>query len=1103
MPRKFDFVSPGISLEEVDQSVLESPTGDDGLLLIGRAPAGPAMQPTKIKNLRDYLNVFGAPISGKGTANNDIWRDGNQQAPTYAAYAAQAWLASETSPVTFVRLLGHDSEEQATGYVKAGWDLDGASLNTAHANNVTAYGLFIMPSASAAGQATGSLAAIIYATGSSITLSGTIAGGELNPINRSTTTSSAGCMIESVSTSGVANTFILEVRDSAVESGYVEKNVIHFDPSKKDGFIRNVLNTNPLKTYSTNYGSSNMRKYFLGETYEEAVQSLASGSTAGKQFGMILPLCSGSSNMLTHQAEATAAKSGWVINRDPNPQENASAYSSDQMKKLFRFVSLHEGEWFQANYYITIEDLKLGTVTSPNSTFTVSVRKVGTKGEVVEQFSGCNLDESSEGFIGKKIGDMYQTWNTTNMVFDITGDYLNRSDFIRVEMSEDWKSGIDDAYMLPWGFFGPVRPKGFTVTYGSSGAQSWGDDTNTGVYATGQVVYTGDHVDDGGKLIFNHPNGLIYEVRAAATANSTAWTKDASAAKTYYWTVDTRDASGTGNDHTKYATKVTEALTLLPGYTASRSSATVTVIADAPGSHFTWTWTESGDDSNRQAPGSITAGTDTDDGAHVYVKGNANGPNMGGDAALFAVTPMWLSASFEFPRLKLTEQSTNKASANYRNTEMFGVRHKFASKNEKGVMPKRDYLDLLRYQGGGIDLHATANATEYSFVFSLDEIIKDANGLYYWSSGSHTVAQYQPLRAISAASGTAQVISDKVRQFALPMFGGFDGVDIRLADPFSSAVALAGKQESTSYAYYSVSKAIDLCNTAESVKFDVISMPGLLNETLTNDLIRTVETRADSLAIIDLDDGFLESYENDGTRTGGTLTSVKSNADGRDYNTSYAATYFPRVRLRDTLGGNGDVIVAPASVAALGALAFSDSASGAPWFAPAGFNRGGLSQLGGVDGPKVIGAYKQLSKSNRDELYERNINPVARFPAIGETVIFGQKTLQQTRSALDRINVRRLMIFLKKRVGKVAETILFDQNVHATWNRFKAGADLILRDAQSRLGITQYKLVLDETTTTADLVDQNIMYAKVFIKPARAIEYIAIDFIVTRSGVEF
>jgi hypothetical protein len=214
MPRRFDFISPGISIEEIDESVI-----DDGLLLIGRAKAGPAMKPVKIKNLRDFRVVFGDPISGKGTANNDVWRDGNNQSATYASYAAQAWLASETSPVTFVRLAGNDSPNQASGYLKAGWDLDGANLEGStgdHADNVTAYGLFIVPSASAGENPTGTLAAVLYATGSVVTLSGTIAG-------TADTTSSAGTLIESISTGGQGNTFTLEVRDSFAEASPVER----------------------------------------------------------------------------------------------------------------------------------------------------------------------------------------------------------------------------------------------------------------------------------------------------------------------------------------------------------------------------------------------------------------------------------------------------------------------------------------------------------------------------------------------------------------------------------------------------------------------------------------------------------------------------------------------------------------------------------------------------------------------------------------------------------------------------------------------------------------------------------------------------------------
>ena len=187
-------------------------------------------------------------------------------------------------------------------------------------------------------------------------------------------------------------------------------------------------------------------------------------------------------------------------------------------------------------------------------------------------------------------------------------------------------------------------------------------------------------------------------------------------------------------------------------------------------------------------------------------------------------------------------------------------------------------------------------------------------------------------------------------------------------------------------------------------------------------------------------------------------------------------------------------------------MCIRDSA-GAVWFAPAGFNRGGIKNLGGSptrsSGLVVTHTIEHLTKDNRDDLYAANINPIARFPATNQIVIFGQKTLQQTASALDRINVRRLLLFLKRRIGKIADTILFEPNVNTTWSNFKNAADAVLSQVQAGLGITEYKLVLDETTTTADLVDRNVMYAKIFIKPARAIEFIVVDFVVTRSGVEF
>jgi len=149
-----------------------------------------------------------------------------------------------------------------------------------------------------------------------------------------------------------------------------------------------------------------------------------------------------------------------------------------------------------------------------------------------------------------------------------------------------------------------------------------------------------------------------------------------------------------------------------------------------------------------------------------------------------------------------------------------------------------------------------------------------------------------------------------------------------------------------------------------------------------------------------------------------------------------------------------------------------------------------------------LGVSQKLTSSDRDDLYEANINPIASFPNEG-IVIFGQKTLQATPSALDRINVRRMMIFVKKQISQMASSILFDQNTRVTWNRFKSLAEPFLSSVQTRLGISDYKLVLDSTTTTPDLVDQNIVYAKIFLKPTKAIEYIAVDFVITNTGAGF
>ena len=256
----------------------------------------------------------------------------------------------------------------------------------------------------------------------------------------------------------------------------------------------------------------------------------------------------------------------------------------------------------------------------------------------------------------------------------------------------------------------------------------------------------------------------------------------------------------------------------------------------------------------------------------------------------------------------------------------------------------------------------------------------------------------------------------------------------------------------------------------------LLAIPGIRAEEITTYTLQKVEERFDAFYIMD------------GSRWGASVSNAVSNVAGVDNN--YVATYFPWVRILNP--GGGAQIWVPPSVVMAGAYANNDDI-GQEWFAPAGLNRG---LIAAQDVKKI------LTHTDRDELYDGRVNPIASFPQQG-IVAFGQKTLQSRPSALDRVNVRRMMLHVKKGISRIASTLLFDQNVDVTWKRFSGQANAFLADVQSQLGLTEYRVVLDETTTTPDLADRNTMYAKVFLKPARSIEFIAVDFVIQKTGASF
>jgi len=273
--------------------------------------------------------------------------------------------------------------------------------------------------------------------------------------------------------------------------------------------------------------------------------------------------------------------------------------------------------------------------------------------------------------------------------------------------------------------------------------------------------------------------------------------------------------------------------------------------------------------------------------------------------------------------------------------------------------------------------------------------------------------------------------------------------------------------------------SIALLANKDEYDFEVITAPGVTIQngaTATNTLIDTVTERGDAIAVID--------SRNYGSTINQTITSAGT------VDSSYAATYWPWVQVLSP--ETNKLVYAPASTLIPAVYATNDRL-GAEWFAPAGFNRGGV---GGA-----IQAERKLTPSDRDKLYAGKVNPIASFPGQGP-VIFGQKTLQTKSTALDRVNVRRLLIEVKRVIGQIGEGLLFEQNTAATRGRFLNQVNPYLESVQQRQGIFAFRVVMDDTNNTPDVIDRNQLVGQIFIQPTRTAEFIILDFNVTPTGVE-
>ena len=332
-------------------------------------------------------------------------------------------------------------------------------------------------------------------------------------------------------------------------------------------------------------------------------------------------------------------------------------------------------------------------------------------------------------------------------------------------------------------------------------------------------------------------------------------------------------------------------------------------------------------------------------------------------------------------------------------------------------------------------------------------------------------------------AGTSGPTADQVK-FSVPFQGGSDGMNpatIKRTGEFITATNLHGLNLNIGQpGYNAYDKALDILSNQDEYDINMLAIPGVMNKyhsAVVTQAINFVEDRADCFYIMDL------MGVND------TVASAVSEASGRD--TNYAAAYYPWVKVLDPAKNKPTFV--PPSVIVPGAIAQSDRIA-AEWFAPAGLNRGVLGN--------VIEARTRLNQAERDQLYEGKVNPIATFPRTG-VCIWGQKTLQARPTALDRINVRRLLIEVKKFIASSSKYLVFEQNTLQTRNRFLGIANPYLESIQQRQGLFAFRVVMDETNNTPDEIDRNRLIGAIYLQPTRTAEFIILDFNILPTGATF
>jgi hypothetical protein len=829
---------------------------------------------------------------------------------------------------------------------------------------------------------------------------------------------------------------------------------VSLNPSS-DNYIAKVLNTNP-------YDFTSKKHYLYADFPVE--EQLA--STSGQKVAVVRG--KDDDGFLDAYGDFAARFEA------PRTPSFISQPFGEKEYDLFHFESLDDGTYASGDYKISIANLRASTEKNYKyGTFTVQLRKIDDTDEtpsILRSFNRCSLDPNAKNYIARLIGDQ-----KVSLSLDVDSDdekrliregtFPQKSDRIRVVMSKDVLRGEVPEDALPFGFRGIPALK--TSSNGKDAATAGthlleGRDAGENRLRTGneanELTYSilpplpfrskvtiGSMLDNSGKYF------QTYFGQALAASGSK--TSQENVRTSLYWGLHTSKVKSIHNPNSSGVTDFNPLITNLTKFLAKRPSVK---FSGSSADNF---------NNNKFSLSKVAFPGST----------------------VSSITGSVLDAFLEAVYVRNADVSSVMYDSVANTIDMnITANDPFAAEDDasryRATMAKLLSEDKIKF-----NKYSTMAKFTAPFYGGFDGVnILDRDDAFFTDRAVSTVL------AADSSDG-------------LPGHAAVGGYDSGLAatDDADADLIMQGSLLNNN-AVMSYRNAVLIMTEEMIVDHNVLVIPGIRESLITDYAARRVKDYGKAIYLMDI-----PHYDVDTkyifTSARGILSGVadvdttSSAFDARELDSSYVASYFPDVMVKDS--GDNETARAvnhrskqvPSSVVALGALARTDSVT-RPWFAPAGFSRGAL--------PNVSSINIRLNAGDRDTLYEARINPIANFPN-NQFVIFGQKTTQIARTALDRVNVRRLMINIKREIQKIAQRLLFEQNDAATRNRFVASATGILSNVRVGQGIEDFRVIMDDTNNTSEDVDNNRLNGRIIVVPTRAVEFIAMDFIITNSGVEF